>query len=65
MSQKIKMLFPESPELPGETGRVCCTTIIGKRVRSRGLCRECSARRDGSYTYTKDVAIQTSDSLNM
>ena len=27
-----------------------------------GLCRECSARRDGSYTYTKDVAIQTSDS---
>ena len=28
-----------------------------------GLCRECSARRDGSYTYTKDMAIQTSEAL--
>ena len=26
-------LFPESPELPGETGRVRCTLIIGKEKR--------------------------------
>ena len=32
--------------------------------QGEGLCREYSARRDGSYTYTKDIAIQTSESHN-